>query len=98
MTTQEKHTEINSAFDEFMRAFEAFKNANDERISEIEKKIPAPDDRTSLLSEIARLREALGRINIYASDASTLPTYELGKSLINIADTARAAITSTGDE
>jgi len=50
--------EVVTAFDDFMRAFESFKEVNDERLAEIEARI-APDAVTT--EKLARLDEALDR-------------------------------------
>ncbi|PZQ16979.1 MAG: phage major capsid protein [Ancylobacter novellus] len=50
--------EVVTAFDDFMRAFEAFKETNDERLAEIESRL-SPDVVTS--EKLARLDDALDR-------------------------------------
>ncbi|WP_370872316.1 phage major capsid protein [Rhodopseudomonas julia] len=50
--------EVGAAFDEFMNAFEAFKEANDERLGEIERRL-APDVVTE--EKVARLNDVLDR-------------------------------------
>jgi HK97 family phage major capsid protein len=50
--------EVVTAFDDFMRAFDAFKETNDERLAEIEHRL-APDAVTS--EKLARLDDALDR-------------------------------------
>ena len=50
--------EVVTAFDDFMRTFESFKDVNDERLSEIEARL-APDAVTS--EKLTRLDEALDR-------------------------------------
>ncbi len=41
MDTLSNHTELGEAFDEFMNAFEAFKQTNDERLEQVEKRMSA---------------------------------------------------------
>ncbi|GLK76001.1 phage capsid protein [Methylopila jiangsuensis] len=50
--------DVVGAFDDFMRAFEAFKETNDERLAEIEQRL-SPDAVTT--EKLARLDEALDR-------------------------------------
>ncbi|MFL1877342.1 phage major capsid protein, partial [Hansschlegelia beijingensis] len=50
--------EVVTAFDDFMRAFESFKEVNDERLAEIEARL-SPDALTS--EKLARLDDALDR-------------------------------------
>ncbi|GBD49644.1 phage major capsid protein [Methylopila sp. Yamaguchi] len=50
--------EVVHAFDDFMRAFESFKEVNDERLAEIEQRL-SPDPVTS--EKLARLDDALDR-------------------------------------
>ena len=62
--------EVVTAFDEFMRSFEAFRETNDERLAEIENRL-SPDVVTS--EKLARLDESLDRQQ-RALDQLTLKT------------------------
>lgn len=50
------HTELGEAFDDFMNAFEAFKQTNDERLEQVEKRMSA-DVLTS--AKLERIQKAV---------------------------------------
>jgi HK97 family phage major capsid protein len=54
--------ELGSAFDDFMRAFEAFKDTNDERLSQLERKLSADVVTTDRLDRINRALDENKRI------------------------------------
>lgn len=51
--------DVSAAFDDFMRAFEAFKDTNDERLSEIETKLSADVVTTDKLDRINKALDEL---------------------------------------
>jgi len=51
--------DVSAAFDDFMRAFEAFKDTNDERLSEIETKLTADVVTTDKLDRINKALDEL---------------------------------------
>jgi HK97 family phage major capsid protein len=65
-----KSADVAAAFDDFARAFEAFKETNDERLAEIETRMSADVVREDKLARIDRaLDEAKGRLDRLSLDA-----------------------------
>jgi predicted phage gp36 major capsid-like protein len=55
-------TDVNAAFGEFMRAFEAFKETNDERLGQLERRSSADPVTTDKLARIDRTLDDTKRI------------------------------------
>jgi HK97 family phage major capsid protein len=61
-TTSASDTDVNAAFGEFMRAFEAFKETNDDRLSQLERRSSADPVTTDKLSRIDRALDETKRV------------------------------------
>jgi HK97 family phage major capsid protein len=61
-TTSASDTDVNAAFGEFMRAFEAFKETNDDRLSQLERRSSADPVTTDKLTRIDRALDETKRI------------------------------------
>jgi HK97 family phage major capsid protein len=61
-TTSASDTDVNAAFGEFMRAFEAFKETNDDRLSQLERRSAADPVTTDKLARIDRALDETKRI------------------------------------
>ena len=60
--TVTNHTELGEAFDDFMRAFEEFKQTNDERLEQVEKRMSADGLTTGKLERIQKAIDEHRRI------------------------------------
>ncbi|KAA2237239.1 phage major capsid protein [Salinarimonas soli] len=70
LSPETKSADVAAAFEDFARAFEAFKETNDERLAEIETRMSADVVREDKLSRIDRaLDEAKGRLDRLSLDA-----------------------------
>ena len=56
------HDDLESAFDDFMRAFEAFKDSNDERLGQLERRMSADVVTTDRLDRVSRALDEHKRV------------------------------------
>ena len=82
--------DVSAAFDDFMRAFEAFKETNDERLGEIERRMSADVVTTDKLSRIDRAIDEQKRVIDELTHRATRPG--LARNRVAIRGSASAQV------